>query len=333
MSFTRNLNNYINEQNQKIKERKQKSTLKEESKFISGKGEVIEDYNLLEEIGHGSFGQVFRATQLSNGKQKQGQQPRRRKEYAIKCINKLKAPNIAKILSEVSIHVRLEHEHILQLANVLEDTKNVYLVMEMCHGGTLAQLINGETISRKESARNGEELTINSLRPVLPYELIQIILRQVCQGLRYLHRHSIVHRDLNLNNILLVEPLNFSEKQEHRTKQAYHAHSIRVKIADFGLAIDLKTTTESMTTNVVLNKANPSPLGSTICGTPGFISPEIWTQMRTVSYKSDIFSLGSIMFACISGYTPKGDIVSFLVGFNLSMLSFVSSRILVIFYQ
>lgn len=315
MSFTRNLNNYISQQNRQIGERRQTSTSKEEDKLISAKGEVIEDYNLLEQIGHGSFGQVYRATQLTNGKRRQGQQRRQREEYAIKCINKLKAPNIAKILSEVSIHVRLEHEHILQLANVLEDTKNVYLVMEMCHGGTLAQLINGQVIRRKDSVAGGEESRINPLRPVLPYELITIILRQVCHGLRYLHRHSIVHRDLNLNNILLVEPLTLSDKREpHDTRPVYHGHSIRVKIADFGLAIDLKTSTESIAPNIVQhNKANPSPLGSTICGTPGFISPEIWTQMRTVSYKSDIFSLGSIMFACISGYTPKGDIVSLLL--------------------
>lgn len=256
MSFTTNLRNYLTRNHHEVLQNDEWSSL-------------VDDYTLLDQIGSGSFGRVFKA-KFNNDK-----------ICAVKCISKLKSPNIKKILSEVSIHIRLVHKHVLQLFTISEDSKSVYLMMELCRGGSLSQLIN-EEICKKESV---EKI------PLMPYELISILIRQICDALDYLCRCHIVHRDLNLNNILLVNPISLNEAD---------FSTFHIKLADFGLAIDLnRAQTESY------------PMGNTICGTPGFISPEIWTQGRPVTYKSDIFSLGSIMYACITGNTPKGDIVSF----------------------
>lgn len=67
------------------------------------------------------------------------------------------------------------------------------------------------------------------------------ILRQVVDGVIYLHSHRIIHRDLSLNNLLLTKDL-------------------RVKIADFGLATQLN---------------EPHEKHMTMCGTPNYISPEV----------------------------------------------------------
>ncbi|XP_027201267.2 uncharacterized protein LOC113795273 [Dermatophagoides pteronyssinus] len=241
----------------------------------------IDDYNLLDLIGQGSFGRVFRSYCTVNGQ-----------ECAVKCISKQNPQtNLQKIRTEVYIHIRLNHPNILQLFTVLEDSKAVYLIMEICNGGSLAQLI-------------AKQKSQNSIRPILPYKLIGSLLLQICDALDYLHRNSIVHRDLNLNNILLQRP--YCSKSSTTTK---------IKLADFGLAIDQRLMSKhrspsTTTINHQPNDDNDDLFGSTICGTPGFISPEIWNQIpKSVSSKSDIFSLGSIVYACITGQTPKNDII------------------------
>lgn len=235
------------------------------------------------------------------------------RECAVKRICKAQSPNISKILSEVSIHIRLSHQHILQLFNVLEDRKNVYLVMEMCHGGSLSHLISRLVEHRKLQAYSSATTSSTDypLKSVLPYVVIGSIIRQLCSALEYLHRNYIIHRDLNLNNILLIRPLTIPLSDQPKFLE--DLNSIHVKLADFGLAIDLNATIQQVS-NPVIPTTNVA-MGNTICGTPGFISPEIWTQLRTgspavVSPKSDIYSLGSILFACIAGYTPSGNIVS-----------------------
>lgn len=238
----------------------------------------IEDYNLLDLIGSGTFGRVFRSLCKNNSK-----------ECAIKCISKQNSPNINKILSEVYIHIRLEHENVLQLFTVLEDNKAVYLIMELCHGGSLSKVISNE-VSRRKCAN----IALNDkLNPILPYPMVSSVILQLCHALEYLHRNSIVHRDINLNNILLLQPLNL-EKKNGRCQ-------IQIKLADFGLAID---------NNMI---SDDNLLGTTICGTPGFISPEVWNKKQNASYKSDIFSLGSIIISLIIGHIPKCHIVSLLL--------------------
>lgn len=246
----------------------------------------INDYVMIGAIGKGSFGQVFKAIDKSESDCSQS------KYCAVKWIAKKSSPNIGKILTEVSIHLRVKNDFILQLFNVIEDKNYVYLVLELCFGGTLSQLVQHKTRENK-MAKN----STRCLKTVLDYSVIRVIIKQLCHGLEYLHRNSIVHRDLNLNNILLLHPFDAD-------------NDLTIKIADFGLAIDLNCSLQHITVKPHREEhVIPLPVGTTICGTPGFISPEVWSQMQTVSPKSDIFSLGSILFACISGYTPKGGIV------------------------
>ena len=255
----------------------------------------IKDYVMIGSIGKGSFGQVFKAIDKSDAELSQS------KYCAVKWIAKKCSPNIGKILTEVSIHLRLKNDSILQLFNVIEDNNYVYLVLELCFGGTLTQLIQQNIKQNRNCKQNSfESKSKNSslIQPVLSYCLIRTIMRQLCSGLDYLHRNAIVHRDLNLNNILLLHPMQQNS-------------DIVIKIADFGLAIDLNSSSVQHLSSKPHREEHviPLPMGTTICGTPGFISPEVWSQMQTVSPKSDIFSLGSILFSCIAGYTPKGGLV------------------------
>lgn len=69
--------------------------------------------------------------------------------------------------------------------------------------------------------------------------------KQVLEGLRYLHSQNIVHRDIKLDNLLLVSPKDISQ----------------IKIADFGLA-----------------KQAGMGQFATVCGTPQYVAPEVLEQ-------------------------------------------------------
>lgn len=273
----------------------------------------IQQYDLRHEIGVGSFGRVFEAEDRSSGRL-----------CAIKRISKQNNPNPRKVQSEVEIQKRAsDHDNIVRLFQALEDDKFVYLIMELCAGGSLKSLIRStlESCQRRSPEkkvspcsgygsfrRSSSQTSLkspslstsdHSTQPVLPYDVIRSVIRQVCHGLDYLHRNGVVHRDLNVNNLLLESRVSLDSKR--------CAKEIKVKIADFGLALDMK--------NVDANGfVNCSPhitaaVGNTICGTPGFISPEVWRQTTPVSPASDVFSLGSIIYAMVTGITsPKGDL-------------------------
>ena len=91
----------------------------------------------------------------------------------------------------------------------------------------------------------------------------------IVEGISYLHSNNILHRDLKLGNILLTEDKS-------------------AKIADFGLAAQLSDLSEERTT---------------LCGTPNYISPEIVSR-RPYGLSSDLWSLGCILFACLTGHPP-----------------------------
>lgn len=295
----------------------------------------IEDYEFKHEVGVGSFGRVYEAFCKSNNR-----------KCAIKRIEKKghRSPNPRKIETEVSIHMRLKHPSILELYRVIEDRDHVYLILELCGGGSLKDLIKtlvsqstqGSSPSKKglstpqhQLRRNRSDGNLlvdvtNTHRdktsphhnknfglygnrpenhsgisspdiPVLNYQMIRKIVKQICHGLQYLHRNNILHRDLNINNILLKSRYSGS------SKCCSSKDAVTIKICDFGLALDMRHREDT--------RGIPNGIGTTICGTPGFISPEVWRQTLPVSPASDLFSIGSILYSLISGVTsPNGDL-------------------------
>jgi serine/threonine protein kinase len=174
-------------------------------------------------------------------------------EFALKIIekNKMTAGKLRKRLNnEVSLQVSLNHPCIVRLFNTFEDDELIYLLLEMCSGGELFAKI-------KEEGRLDEEDT-------------RSLCSQIVQGIEYLHTLGIIHRDLKLGNLLLSEDRSL------------------VKIADFGLAVRLKSFTEER---------------NTMCGTPNYISPEIINR-QPYGLASDMWSFGCIVYACLTGSPP-----------------------------
>ncbi|XP_038123321.1 serine/threonine-protein kinase PLK4 isoform X1 [Cyprinodon tularosa] len=174
-------------------------------------------------------------------------------EVAIKMIDKKamhKAGMVQRVINEVEIHCRLKHPSILELYNYFEDSNYVYLVLEMCHNGEMSSYL-------KEKKRHFSE------------DEARHFMHQIVKGMLYLHTHGILHRDLTLSNLLLTSNMN-------------------IKIADFGLATQLKL---------------PNEKHFTMCGTPNYISPEVATRSAH-GLESDVWSLGCMFYAFLMGRPP-----------------------------
>uniref|UniRef100_A0A8C1DKU7 Serine/threonine-protein kinase PLK4 n=2 Tax=Cyprinus carpio TaxID=7962 RepID=A0A8C1DKU7_CYPCA len=174
-------------------------------------------------------------------------------EVAIKMIDKKamhKAGMVQRVINEVEIQCRLKHPSVLELYNYFEDSNYVYLVLEMCHNGEMSRYL-------KERKKPFTE------------EDARHFMHQIVKGMLYLHTHGIMHRDLTLSNLLLTTSMN-------------------IKIADFGLATQLKL---------------PSEKHFTMCGTPNYISPEVATRSAH-GLESDVWSLGCMFYAFLTSRPP-----------------------------
>ncbi|KAM9749127.1 serine/threonine-protein kinase ULK1 isoform 3-T3 [Dama dama] len=148
-------------------------------------------------IGHGAFAVVFK------GRHRE----KHDLEVAVKCINKKNLAKSQTLLGkEIKILKELKHENIVALYDFQEMANSVYLVMEYCNGGDLADYLH----------------TMRTLSE----DTIRLFLQQIAGAMRLLHSKGIIHRDLKPQNILLSNPGG----------RRANPNNIRVKIADFGFA-------------------------------------------------------------------------------------------------
>lgn len=98
---------------------------------------IVEDYVLMESIGKGQYGNVYRA------------QHRKTKEmFAVKVmsVDKFKhTPKLSEFTNnEISILTKINHPNIIKFIEMLRTNNNYYLVYEFCNGGTLADYIKSK---------------------------------------------------------------------------------------------------------------------------------------------------------------------------------------------
>lgn len=157
---------------------------------------AIAGYAISNCIGRGSFSTVYK-----------GHTNRGRYEVvAIKCIQISTLSKRARenLIQEINILRQINHENVVSMKKFTWDRNNIYLILDYCPGGNLAEFI-------RSKGRLSEFL-------------VQHFAQQLVQGLAVLHSGNIVHSDLKPANILLSLPPVGS------------CRNVRLKIADFGFS-------------------------------------------------------------------------------------------------
>ncbi|CAO3667978.1 unnamed protein product [Rhizopus stolonifer] len=235
----------------------------------------LEEYQLTAKLGDGAFSKVYGATKLDTNE-----------KVAVKIVAKAEINNHQKssVLKEAQIMRTMDHPSIIKLLDFKETNDHFFLILELCKGGELFHQIVRLTYLSEDLARH--------------------CIRQVAEGILYLHEEKgIVHRDIKPENLLFV-PINFMERDmplppnafdEPKEDEGKFVEGIggggigQVKIADFGLS------------KQIWDQQTRTP-----CGTVGYTAPEIVNDRR-YSVSVDMWALGCVLYTLLCGFPPFYD--------------------------
>ncbi|KAI9490809.1 kinase-like domain-containing protein [Zychaea mexicana] len=137
--------------------------------------QVIGDYQLLEELGHGSYGSLFLGQSLKDGGY-----------VAVKILSKsgLDHEQLKLQQLEADIQSELKHANILALHSVIQTQDHIFMVMELCDQGDLFDFVVRDDPLRDE-------------------QLVKTMFIQILDAVEHMHANGVYHRDIKLENILL----------------------------------------------------------------------------------------------------------------------------------
>jgi len=201
--------------------------------------QFLDKYEISNEIlGKGYFAVVKTATEKASNR-----------KVAVKFVNKKLVEKAKNLETETELLQRINHKHIVSLIDICDTKDTLFIVMELMEGGELyEEIVRRKSFTEKDAS----------------YIMYQLFL-----ALEYLHENQIVHRDLKLENLLLIKP-----------------GGLELKLADFGLS-----------------KVYTGEAMLTACGTPYYVAPEILTG-EGYNKKIDTWAAGVLLYVLLSGRLP-----------------------------
>ncbi len=208
-------------------------------------GRQIGKYRIKSELGRGGMGAVYLAEQMGLGR-----------EVAIKELIPSAAADptaLMRFMQEAQVMARTSHPNLVQVHDLEQIGEANYIVLEFVRGKSLRDWVNQGPI---------------------PMPQTFAVMHGVLQALDYAHRHSIVHRDMKPENVLLSD-------------------EGAVKVADFGIA---RLTDDS-------GAGSTATKTGTTVGTPQYMSPEQVASSK-VDGRSDLYSAGIVFYELVVGQPP-----------------------------
>jgi WD40 repeat protein/serine/threonine protein kinase/formylglycine-generating enzyme required for sulfatase activity len=246
------------------------------------------EYELLEKLGEGGMGAVYKARQTNLDRL-----------VALKVLPKDRSENkaaIARFYREMRAVGRLSHPNIVQAHDAREIDGSPVLAMEYVEGLDLGKLVSAT----------------GPLRIADACELV----RQTAVGLQHAHEQGLVHRDVKPSNLMLTRDKSsmalqsraggvvaggIEENLHGSGEPCYGAHGSgepcyggTLKILDLGLAL--------LGANQP-DRPEMTAAGSAM-GTADYIAPEQVTDSHNVDIRADIYSLGCTLYKLLSGRAP-----------------------------
>lgn len=229
-------------------------------------------YILARKIGQGGMGAVYKAWDMSL-----------KRYVAVKIIlPSLIDPSsqdasagevIERFISEAQTAAKLIHPNILQVYETGVQDNTYYIIMEYVNGGSLNEYwAQRQRASGPAGAQYEDDYRLPSREDISEYA---VLMKDVVKAIDHAHNYNIIHRDIKPANILLL--------------RGQHGKIIP-KISDFGLAKEV-TSDKNIT------------VAGTIMGTPAYMSPE-QSLAFTLDNKSDVFSLGAVLYRLCTGSDP-----------------------------
>ncbi|XP_051159455.1 uncharacterized protein LOC127280484 [Leptopilina boulardi] len=197
-------------------------------------------YDTESEIGRGKFGTVYRC------KEKKSQLA-----LAAKVVSTTRKEDKRAVEREVEIMRRLQHPRLIQLYDAIDTGKQIYVILELIQGGELFERVIDDDFLLTERS-------------------CAVFMRQICEGIEFIHGQHILHLDMKPENILCL------------TKEGN-----RIKIIDFGLA----------------REYDPKKKLQVLFGTPEFVAPEV-VNFDQIGFGTDMWSIGVICYVLLSGLSP-----------------------------
>ncbi|XP_075437221.1 serine/threonine-protein kinase 17A-like isoform X2 [Ascaphus truei] len=203
-------------------------------------------YRLLgKELGRGKFAVVKKCVELATGR-----------EYAAKFLRKRRKGEDCRcdIINEIAIlEMARFSPHVADLHEVFETNSEIVLVLEYAAGGE----IFNQCVADRDEAFTEKDVTR--------------LIRQILQGVLYLHRSNVVHLDLKPQNILLTSSSPLGD----------------IRIVDFGLSRQVDGIKEVRE----------------ILGTPEYVAPEVLSY-EPISTATDMWSVGVLTYVMLTGESP-----------------------------
>lgn len=214
---------------------------------------LAQGYRLMEQIGRGAMGSVYRAESVDDPDE----------VVAVKVLHKSLLNDVEPVRRfqlEAKLTSRLSHRNIVSVDDygVIDDGRP-YMIMDIIEGTGINDIIEREG-------------PMDVLR-ALP------IFQQLASGLAHAHANNIVHRDVKLSNIMLV---NIGQQRDV------------VKLVDFGIAKEFDLDSELASSHESVTAAGQ------VVGSPLYMSPE-QCMGQPLDHRTDIYSLGCVMYYVLTG--------------------------------